>query len=152
MDKKLYLAYGSNMNLKQMEHRCPTAKQVGSVVLKDYELLFRGGHESAVATIEPSVGKAVPCLLWEIIQADEAALNRYEGYPFLYRKETVEVEHNGKKVKAMVYVMNENNPYNTPSCYYYSSILEGYNTAGLDISVLKQAAEESAKRAGMFYG
>lgn len=152
MDKRLYLAYGSNLNLEQMAHRCPTAKQVGSTVLEDYQLLFRGGHENAVATVEPAKGNSVPCLLWEIAPSDEAALDRYEGYPFLYRKETVEVLHNGKEVKAMVYIMNDNSPYNTPSCYYYSSILEGYNTAGFDISVLKQAVGESAKRAGLLYG
>lgn len=26
MSKKLYIAYGSNLNLKQMKYRCPTAK------------------------------------------------------------------------------------------------------------------------------
>lgn len=29
MSKKLYIAYGSNLNLKQMKYRCPTAKLVG---------------------------------------------------------------------------------------------------------------------------
>lgn len=42
MNKTLYLAYGSNLNLEQMAYRCPTAKPVGQVVLKDYQLLFRG--------------------------------------------------------------------------------------------------------------
>ena len=31
MSKKLYIAYGSNLNLKQMKYRCPTAKFVGKV-------------------------------------------------------------------------------------------------------------------------
>lgn len=26
MKKRLYAAYGSNLNLRQMEHRCPDAK------------------------------------------------------------------------------------------------------------------------------
>ena len=75
MNKTFYLAYGSNLNLEQMAHRCPTAKPVGPVVLKDYQLLFRGGHGSAVATVEPFKGKTVPCLLWEITPTDEAALS-----------------------------------------------------------------------------
>ena len=26
MSKRLYVAYGSNLNFEQMKHRCPTAK------------------------------------------------------------------------------------------------------------------------------
>ena len=41
MANKLYVAYGSNLNLEQMARRCPTAKVVGIGVLKDYQLTFR---------------------------------------------------------------------------------------------------------------
>ena len=53
MEKKLYIAYGSNLNLPQMAKRCPTAKVVGTSEIKDYALVFRGGGHGAVATIEP---------------------------------------------------------------------------------------------------
>ena len=46
--QRLYIAYGSNLNLEQMAFRCPTAKVVGKSELKDYELLFRGGRRGAV--------------------------------------------------------------------------------------------------------
>lgn len=35
--KKYYLAYGSNLNIRKMALRCPTAKPVGTAVIKDYE-------------------------------------------------------------------------------------------------------------------
>lgn len=57
--KKLYGAYGSNMNLEQMSHRCPKAKVVGNGTLEDYKLTFRGGYKG-VANIEPCKGRAVP--------------------------------------------------------------------------------------------
>ena len=135
MNKTLYLAYGSNLNLEQMAHRCPTAKPVGATILRDYRLLFYGGNGGAVATVEPCKGKTVPCLLWEITSDDEAAL--------LYHKETVKVKLGKKNVEAMVYLMNEGRPIGTPSCHYYSIILEGYNKAGFDIGILKQAVEDS---------
>ncbi len=143
MNKTFYLAYGSNLNLEQMAKRCPTAKPVGPTSLKDYELLFRGGHGGAVATVEPIKGKAVPCLLWEITPADEAALDHYEGFPFLYRKETLKIKLGEKNVKAMIYIMNDGRPLGTPSCYYYSVILDGYKSAGFDVSILKQAVKDS---------
>ena len=60
--QRLYIAYGSNLNLEQMAFRCPTAKVVGKSELKDYELLFRGGRRGAVATVEPKAGST--CLLY----------------------------------------------------------------------------------------
>ncbi len=143
--KRLYLAYGSNLNLEQMAHRCPTAKAVGATTLKDYALLFRGQHGGAVATVEPLENGSVACLIWEITETDEQALDRYEGFPFLYRKENVKVKLGRKTVKVMVYVMNEGKPLNTPGCYYYSTILEGYKSAGFDVKLLKKAVEDSVE-------
>lgn len=147
MDKnnKLYIAYGSNLNLAQMADRCPTARVICSSEMQGWQLLFRGSRTGAVATVEPKKGCRVPVLVWEITPADEAALDRYEGWPFLYRKETVRVKINGKTVKAMVYIMNEGRPPGQPSCYYYSVILEGYKEAGFDMDILRRAATESVE-------
>ena len=87
MANKLYVAYGSNLNLEQMARRCPKAKVVGIGNLKDYQLTFR-----RVATIEPEKGAITPVGVWEITTSDERALDIYEGYPSYYRKETVTVE------------------------------------------------------------
>jgi hypothetical protein len=143
MSKIFYLAYGSNLNLEQMANRCPTAKMVGTATLENYQLLFRGGHANAVATIQPKQGGSVPVMLWDITLADEIALDRYEGWPFLYRKEKVRVTLNGKHVTAMVYIMNEGRPLGTPSCYYYNVILQGYRAAEFDVNILKQAVQDS---------
>ena len=148
-NNKLYIAYGSNLHIGQMAHRCPTAKVVGASALKGKRLLFRGGHGGAVATVEPHKGGSVPVLVWEITPADEAALDRYEGFPFLYRKEKVKVMLDGKRRTAMVYIMNaeghggEYRPLNQPGAGYYTTILEGYKTAGFDIEILRKATEDS---------
>lgn len=85
--EKFYFAYGSNINLGQMERRCPDATVVEPVVLQDYELLFRGNRSGCgVATIEPKVGSQVYGLLWRITDRCEKSLDIYEGYPHLYKK------------------------------------------------------------------
>ena len=145
MSKKFYLAYGSNLNLEQMAQRCPTAKPAGASELKGYGLLFRGAYGGAVTTVEPSEDKSVPVLLWEITPADEAALDRYEGFPYLYRKETVKVKLNGKTVSAMVYIMNDGRDINPPGRYYYNIIRQGYLDCGFDTGVLTEAPKHSAK-------
>ena len=142
---RLYIAYGSNLNLPQMAHRCPTAKVVGASEIKDHELLFRGGRRGAVATIEPKEGSAVPVLLWKIRPQDEDALNRYEGYPNFYRQEMLEVELDGKPVNAMVYIMNDGHEYGAPSDFYLNTIAEGYESAGFDTEFLDDAVEKSIR-------
>lgn len=115
--QRLYIAYGSNLNLEQMAFRCPTAKVVGKSELKDYELLFRGGRRGAVATVEPKAGSTVPILVWEIQKKDEASLDLYEGYPNFYDKQMLEIELDGKIVPAMVYVMTPGHSFGIPSDY-----------------------------------
>ena len=141
MKKKLYIAYGSNMNLPQMAHRCPTAQVVGTSKIKDYALLFRGGRTGAVATIEPCEGGSVPVLLWEIAPQDELSLDLYEGYPNFYGKQMLDLELEGKQVSAMVYVMTPGHRLGYPSESYYDVIREGYQAAGFDTDVLEQAVE-----------
>lgn len=135
-----YIAYGSNLNLKQMARRCPTAKVVGTALLKDYQLTFRG-----VATIVPKQGAMTPVAVWDIDEQSERALDRYEGYPHLYRKEYLEIECNGNLMKALVYVMNGCHP-SLPSMGYYEAIREGYMDTGLDESFLIGALEDTEQR------
>lgn len=140
-EKRLYIAYGSNLNLEQMKYRCPTAKVVGSTKLEGYQLRFCGALRGAVATIEPAAADSyVPVLIWDIQPEDELVLDRYEGYPHLYRKEMLEINLNGEMHPAMVYIMNtERIPYGTASSYYFNTILDGYRSAGFDTALLYEA-------------
>ena len=74
--KRLYIAYGSNINLEQMANRCPNSNVIGKEMLKGYELEFRG-----VATIVPKENAEVPVLIWVIDGRDEHSLDKYEGFP-----------------------------------------------------------------------
>lgn len=143
----LYIAYGSNLNLPQMAFRCPTAKVVGASEIKDYELLFRGGRKSSVATVEPLKGSSVPVLLWKLKERDLQALDRYEGYPSLYRKEILPAELKGKTIPAMVYIMNDGHPFGSPSDYYLGTIMDGYQSAGFDTEFLEKSVEKSIRLA-----
>ena len=87
-DKRLYFAYGSNINLTQMEYRCPDATPLMPVMLQGYELTFRGG---GVATVIPNKDAVVPGLLWSITPECEKSLDRYEGYPNYYHKADIAV-------------------------------------------------------------
>lgn len=141
-NETIYMAYGSNLNLMQMARRCPTAKRLGVAQLEGYDLKFRGDDGHAVATVEPGEG-TVPVLLWKIGPIDEHRLNIYEGWPKLYRKETLGIELDGQTMEAMVYIMNEGHPLGAPSPYYLNIIAEGYEDAGFDTDTLTDAIDRS---------
>jgi len=122
-----------------MSYRCPGAKIEGPAELKGYELMFRGGRNCGYATIEPKEGSCVPALIWSIEKADECRLDQYEGWPRFYRKEMLEVELGNQPVKAMVYIMNDGRTPAFPREEYYEVVAEGYESAGFDKEVLKEA-------------
>lgn len=139
---KYYVAYGSNLSVDQMAHRCPDATIVGTGILKDWELVFRY-H----ATIEPRQGSTVPVLVWAISEKDEARLDRYEGYPKYYVKKYLSVPVQAPmgrlNVRGMVYIMVDGNPVTPPSDAYYGIIEEGYERFNLDRRILRRALDES---------
>ncbi len=146
MKKRLYVAYGSNLNMRQMKYRCPTAELYATGTIEDHELQFKGHPSSAFATIAPKEGATVPVAVWEIQPEDEQALDRYEGYPSHYFKQDISMEIDGEEVTAMVYIMNPKMQFGLPSPSYYQTVYEGYKDCELDTDVLEQAVRESAQR------
>ena len=142
-----YIAYGSNLNLEQMKHRCPTAKFLGVGVLEDYELQFKGSLHNAHATIAPKPGGSVPVGIWQLRASDELRLDRYEGYPNYYYKEALTVKLGDKALRGMTYIMDQRMDFGNPSRRYYDTLLQGYLDCGLDVSILNRAVEDSMAQA-----
>lgn len=140
---KLYVAYGSNLNKKQMKYRCPSAKVFGTGVLKNWELLYRGTRRAGVATIRRKKGSYVPVGLWLIDNPAEQSLDMYEGYPHLYRKQNVYITlPDGSRRLAMVYIMNGNRQPCYPSEYYEETIRQGYMDFDLDMRYFDESLEK----------
>jgi hypothetical protein len=144
---KLFAAHGIYSNAARMADRCPTAAAVGAGELKGYRLLFKGAHAEAVAALEADKDSSVPVMIWELTPADEVTLDRYEGYPDRCVKETVKVKLEGKTVSAMVYILKEGVPPGRPGAYHYDSIMQGYEAAGFDVEILREALLTSIKLA-----
>ena len=145
MTKKLYVAYGSNLNIRQMKLRCPTAKLIGTGIVRDYELQFKGAANHAYATIAENDGETVPVAVWELQPRDEKSLDRYEGYPSHYFKRDIPVKmDNGKEVTGMVYIMDLKQKFGMPSAGYLMTVSEGYADCKFDLEVLKNAVKKSA--------
>lgn len=143
MEERLYFAYGSNMSLEQMDYRCPDASVVENVRVDNYRLAFCSMNpRCGVATILPEEGSQVEGVLWRITPECEKSLDRYEGYPHLYGKETICVKNaEGQEKNVMVYTMNA--PYKEyparPSDFYLKGILEGCRENGLSTKSVMDA-------------
>lgn len=138
MKKIYYLAYGSNLNERQMSFRCPNATKVGTLMLEDYELEFR-----LYLTIVPKKGSVVPIGVWQVSESDEKRLDAYEGYPTFYRKEYIEIEMGDTKEQALVYIMNDVRKVAPPTRQYMMTCAEGYRNFGLDNTFLIEAFNRS---------
>lgn len=150
--KRYYLAYGSNLHVGQMKHRCPDAYVVGRAVIPDYELLFKGSKTGSYLTIEPKAGGEVPVCVWAVSTRDERALDFYEGFPNFYYKLEMPITYTGietgrrRAVNAFVYIMHEDRPLGIPSSNYLATCAEGYMTFGFDRQLLADAFMRSQER------
>lgn len=141
----LYISYGSNMNLSQMDYRCPNSKVVCNGKLKGWRLVFNV-HADIIKTDDED--DCVPVVAWDIADCDWENLDMYEGYPSYYIKETVNVIlDNGKIEKAIVYVMADNRKgFFRPTKSYFEGIEAGYIENGIDVKYLYDALSYSFNR------
>ena len=151
MSKRYYIAYGSNLNIPQMRMRCPGARIIGTSVIEDYQLLFKGSKTGSYLTIEPMEGAKVPVVIWEVTETDEKALDRYEGYPNFYYKKEMTLDIRGirtgkvRRRDAFVYIMHEERELGIPSWYYVNTCLDGYRAFGFDEKYLFDAIRISRR-------
>lgn len=129
-----YIAYGSNMSLEQMMHRCPHARLLGTGYLPHYRLEF---YLHATIEPDPRMRRGVPVAVFEIDEADERNLDRYEGFPHYYTKETATVNmRDGSRIEGMMYVMKLiRNAY--PDKFYFNGIVDAYIDLGFGPDVKK---------------
>ena len=122
----LYFAYGSNLNIRQMKKRAPSARILGASYLFGWRLIFRGVADIARGT----KNDLLPIGIWKLQPEDEEALDIYEGWPKVYRK----VKISG----IMTYRMNRGG-FTPPAERYFAAIMQGYNDFGLDLKYLEAA-------------
>ena len=149
MKKRYYIAYGSNLNIRQMRMRCPSARIIGTSEIPDYELLFKGSKTGSYLTIEPKKGSRVPVAAWEVSIEDEQALDRYEGFPTFYYKQEMLLPIKGirsgkiRRRNTFVYIMHEDRVLGVPSNFYMQTCLSGYKSFGFDPKFLYEAYDRS---------
>jgi gamma-glutamylcyclotransferase (GGCT)/AIG2-like uncharacterized protein YtfP len=109
-----------------MKEKCPTANAIGMTILPGWRL--QTGTYCNVVEDRDSIVKGV---LWDITEADEEALDLYEGVPRYYIKKTVDTIWG----PALIYVMNQQyeDDKHSPSDYYSQLVIAAYDEWGIPI-------------------
>ena len=123
-----YFGYGSNMNHEQMKIRCPNAKFIKKVFLKNYKFVYDGYSKSrkgAVGNIVKSNGQIVWGGLFEIDEICRKRLDKYEGYPIAYDRKYFDlIDDNGNEFTSIVY-LREPKHLGKPTSEYREIIKKG---------------------------
>ena len=141
-----YIAYGSNMVEEQMAVRCPDARLIGTGYIAGARLEF---YLHATVERTGDLRNRVPVAVWEISEQDERNLDRYEGFPHYYRKETWPIVlADGSEIIGMIYTMRliRKSP---PVDAYYNGIANAYRRLGLGSqirTILQPALKRSIQR------
>jgi gamma-glutamylcyclotransferase (GGCT)/AIG2-like uncharacterized protein YtfP len=143
MKNEMYFAYGSNINMKQMKQRCPSAKLYSKAILQGYQIIFPifskkwGG---GVAGICLKKGRQVEGVVYKMSKEDLKKLDRFEGVDkgYYYRKKVKVIIENGSILETWTYFPNIDYKSSfPPSKKYLKKIFEGAKEHGLSKKHLK---------------
>ncbi len=130
---ELYAAYGSNMDPAQMAERCPHSPQRGTGWLEGWRLTFGGediNWEGARATVVEAAGERVFVVLYDVPEADERNLDRWDGATIgYYRKIRVRVQTLDGEDVAWLYVLDDYEG-GLPSARYLGILADAAEKAG----------------------
>lgn len=146
----LVFAFGSNLDLQQMQRRCGVVDVVGVALLPGHRLAFGGYSRTwggAVATVVPARGGLVPGVLYRLDREALGLLDAHEGAPHAYRREQVRVFAATRRWrKADAYLLNGADG-GRPSRAYLDTIGRAYRAWGFTAKIFTRPLERAAKAA-----
>jgi len=117
-----YFAYGSNMNIEQMNFRCPNSRTLGKISILGYQFII---NSRGVATIIPRNYSTVNGVLWSINLKNELNLDYYEGIKKkIYFKKYFYIPFLNQKILILVYIAF-NQIIGIPKKGYLEKVIDG---------------------------
>jgi gamma-glutamylcyclotransferase len=146
-----YFAYGSNLDLMQMQLKCPDAQFVSTARLDGYRICFPRKsfvRDCAIVSIEPDVAESVWGALYEIDDSELKRLDEREGYrpqrePHRNSRNRITVRVEGsdeRSVSAETYAAVPSENPGLPSPHYIGYLVASAAECGLPKSHLVKLA------------
>lgn len=133
----LYFAYGSNMSLRRIRQRVPSARKVAVAVLGRYTLKFhkkgsRDGSAKCDIVLTGQPADQVYGVVFEIDDSDKPALDAAEGLHHGYEIKDVELSTlDGRTIQAFAYYGTDLDASLRPFHWYKQHVLQGALENGL---------------------
>ena len=147
-----YFAYGSNMSLRRLRERVPSARSLGCYRLAEHDLRFHkpgvdgSGKCDAFYTGQP--GDELTGVLFEIDPQELSLLDRAEGCGYGYEHKTVTLcaLHTDKTVTALTYVATQVQEGLQPFTWYLNHLQAGAQENGLPQAYIADKIEAVSAR------
>jgi gamma-glutamylcyclotransferase (GGCT)/AIG2-like uncharacterized protein YtfP len=147
----LYAAYGSNMDPDQMRERCPHSPMWGTGWLMGWRLTFGGeeyGPEGALATVVEDPDSQVFVVLYDVTDADAAALDKWEGGELgLHKKLRLRVHTLEGTELAWLYVLDAYEG-GLPSARYLGMMADAAERAGAPADYVRDLRNRPCRTLG----
>jgi gamma-glutamylcyclotransferase (GGCT)/AIG2-like uncharacterized protein YtfP len=119
----IYFAYGSNMDIDQMEDRCGEGsfELIGKGKLENYKFIING---RGVATIVPSKDSVVYGLCFEVNDDCLKKLDCCEGHPRIYDRKKLKITTNKEELSTWIYIDSNNISVGKPRDNYLEKIIK----------------------------
>jgi len=107
-----YFAYGSNMSVRRLQQRIPSANPIGPAVLQEHLLKFHqvSSNDDSAKCDATHTGRPEDTVLgvvFEISEADRSTLDQVEGLGLGYERKQVLLElDNSNRLEAFIYYLN----------------------------------------------
>lgn len=145
----LYFAYGSNMSIKRLQARLPSAKFVAIATLSAHELAFHkvgrdnSGKCDAFATGNAS--NTIMGIVYEINASEKPVLDKYEDLACGYDEKIVAlISIQGVPLKATTYYAIKINARLKPFHWYKAHVLRGATENNLPSAYIEEIARVEA--------
>ena len=146
----LYFSYGSFLDSETLKKHCSGARFVSRAILPNFEVqfnFFSKTYNGGVTGVEPSPGKMVHGVIYDLSLEELKHLDSIEGIPqgIYYRQKVLVVNEQGRLLTAETYrTTNPEGPF-TPTKKYLELMLKGANEHALNTDYIKELEKLFAK-------
>ncbi len=126
-----YFSYGSNMSIKRLLERVPSAKKVDVGILEKHELQFHkvSNNDGSAKCDACETGNSEHMLfgvVFHISNQEKLELDKIEGLGYGYEQKDVKILlHNGSTINAFTYYATNINPELKPLDWYKEHVIRG---------------------------
>lgn len=134
-DEFAYFAYGSNMSVRRLAERLPSARVVTTGFVTGYKLAFdklsKDGSGKCDCEHTGNDGDRVYGVIFSVVHSERAALDKFEGAGKGYEPLSVRVETTAGGLYALTYVATKKQHGLQPYHWYKQHVLVGAREANL---------------------